>query len=114
MTTKIQRCHVCDAATGRCEEDSLFSSDGNPLCEECFDRAELMAQSPAVSASGAMTEAQLARETAFLMIEATIRMKYAALMQRANICFDGAWHFNYENACAAELEMLTRRKKATK
>ena len=43
MSQKIQRCCVCDAPTGRCEEDSMYlpplDPDGNdlgPLCETCY------------------------------------------------------------------------------
>ena len=41
--TRYQYCSACDARTGRCEEDSLYSpSDPEeecPLCEECYDLA---------------------------------------------------------------------------
>jgi hypothetical protein len=41
----LQRCSHCDEPTGRCEEDSLYSTllDGierGPLCESCFDMFE--------------------------------------------------------------------------
>jgi hypothetical protein len=29
-------CSVCEAPTGRCGEDSMWSPDGEPLCEECY------------------------------------------------------------------------------
>lgn len=32
-----QLCGKCDGATGRCEEDSLFSQDGTVVCEECYE-----------------------------------------------------------------------------
>lgn len=32
-----QLCAICDAPTGRCEEDDLYLSDCGPLCEECFE-----------------------------------------------------------------------------
>lgn len=33
-----QLCIKCDAPTGRCEEDGLFSDDGDgPLCTECYE-----------------------------------------------------------------------------
>ena len=33
-----QLCCKCDEATGRCEEDSIYSEDGEdvPFCEECW------------------------------------------------------------------------------
>jgi hypothetical protein len=36
-----QLCQLCNSPTGRCEEDSMYSSDihGNdvgPLCEDCY------------------------------------------------------------------------------
>lgn len=46
-TQKIQRCYVCDAPTGRCEEDSIYlppkdpnGSDLGPLCEACCDERD--------------------------------------------------------------------------
>ena len=30
-----QLCSVCEEPTGRCEEDSMYSRDGEPLCEQC-------------------------------------------------------------------------------
>ena len=30
-----QLCSVCDEPTGRCEEDSMRSHSGEPLCEQC-------------------------------------------------------------------------------
>lgn len=30
-----QLCSNCDSPTGRCEEDTIFDDDGNPICEEC-------------------------------------------------------------------------------
>lgn len=44
-TPKIQRCTICDAPTGRCEEDSIYipcpddnpgGHDIGPVCEECY------------------------------------------------------------------------------
>lgn len=35
----LQLCSNCDAPTGRCEEDELLTTDGYPLCEECFRRS---------------------------------------------------------------------------
>ena len=32
-----QLCHHCDQPTGRCEEDSMWDSDGNPCCEKCHE-----------------------------------------------------------------------------
>lgn len=41
--TRYQYCSACDARTGRCEEDSLYSpsdpEEDYPLCEECYDLA---------------------------------------------------------------------------
>ena len=41
--TRYQYCSACDARTGRCEEDSLYSpsdpEEEYPLCEECYDLA---------------------------------------------------------------------------
>ena len=44
---KIQRCYVCDAPTGRCEEDSMYlpplnpeGSDLGPLCGDCYDERD--------------------------------------------------------------------------
>lgn len=38
---RYQYCSACDALTGRCEEDSLYSpadhEEEYPLCEECYD-----------------------------------------------------------------------------
>ena len=33
-----QLCSQCEEPTGRCEEDSMYSEDGEqgPLCEECY------------------------------------------------------------------------------
>lgn len=32
-----QLCSQCDQPTGRCEEDSIYTEDGNgPLCPECW------------------------------------------------------------------------------
>ena len=31
-----QLCAWCDQPTGRCEEDSLDTEDGENLCEECW------------------------------------------------------------------------------
>lgn len=34
-----QLCAQCDAPTGRCEDDSLYTDDGDgPLCVECWQR----------------------------------------------------------------------------
>lgn len=33
-----QMCTRCNEPTGRCEEDSLLSDDGDSLCEECHDK----------------------------------------------------------------------------
>lgn len=42
---KIQTCYICDAPTGRCEEDSIYlepqhehQSSLGPLCEDCCDK----------------------------------------------------------------------------
>ena len=36
----LQLCCKCDEPTGRCEEDAIWNSDGKPLCENCYDKAE--------------------------------------------------------------------------
>lgn len=38
-----QLCVECDAPTGRCEEDSIYVEDAGPLCEECCDKHEQLA-----------------------------------------------------------------------
>lgn len=36
-----QLCSECEAPTGRCEDDSLYSDDERgPLCEECWKDSE--------------------------------------------------------------------------
>lgn len=35
-----QLCAVCDEPTGRCEDDTIRSEDGEPLCETCRDDGE--------------------------------------------------------------------------
>jgi len=46
--TRYQYCSACDARTGRCEEDSLYSpsdpEEEYPLCEECYDLATAAAE----------------------------------------------------------------------
>jgi len=37
-----QLCSVCDEPTGRCEDDSILTDDGLPLCEECSKSADLL------------------------------------------------------------------------
>lgn len=32
-----QLCSHCEEPTGRCEEDSLWDSEGEPCCEECYE-----------------------------------------------------------------------------
>jgi len=33
-----QLCSLCDEPTGRCEEDSMYLSDGGgPVCEQCYE-----------------------------------------------------------------------------
>lgn len=34
---KQQRCSQCDDLTGRCEDDTLWVYEGEPLCEECYE-----------------------------------------------------------------------------
>lgn len=37
-----QLCNKCGEPTGGCEEDTIWSEDGEPLCEECAaDNVEL-------------------------------------------------------------------------
>ncbi len=31
----LQYCILCNEATGRCEEDTIWNSNGEPICEEC-------------------------------------------------------------------------------
>lgn len=33
----LQLCSICDEPTGRCEDDTIWSKDGDPLCEGCAD-----------------------------------------------------------------------------
>ena len=33
-----QLCVVCDEPTGRCEEDAIWNDDGEPICENCYDK----------------------------------------------------------------------------
>ena len=34
-----QLCHTCDEPTGRCEDDSIYTEDGDgPLCLECWHK----------------------------------------------------------------------------
>ena len=35
-----QMCSKCDEPTGRCEDDTLWSADEDPLCEECWGDAQ--------------------------------------------------------------------------
>lgn len=35
-----QTCFRCGEFTERCEDDSLYLDDGEPLCEECYDEAK--------------------------------------------------------------------------
>ena len=35
-----QLCSECGEPTGRCEEDSLCNIDGQPFCENCWDKLE--------------------------------------------------------------------------
>ena len=32
----LQLCSRCNKPTGRCEEDSMWDLDGEPLCEKCW------------------------------------------------------------------------------
>ena len=36
-----QLCSACGEPTGRCEDDSLYDTEGEPLCEDCWTTAEL-------------------------------------------------------------------------
>ena len=40
----LQLCSVCGEPTGRCEEDAIWSEDGEPLCEECYSKTEEAAE----------------------------------------------------------------------
>ena len=33
-----QMCTLCDEPTGRCEEDTIWTKEGEPLCEACADK----------------------------------------------------------------------------
>ncbi len=35
----LQLCSVCEEPTGRCEDDTIFSEDEEPLCETCYAAA---------------------------------------------------------------------------
>ena len=38
-----QLCALCDEPTGRCEDDSIFTDDGDgPLCESCGSAAHAL------------------------------------------------------------------------
>jgi hypothetical protein len=37
-----QLCSVCGEPTERCEEDAIWSEDGEPLCESCYDEAPVL------------------------------------------------------------------------
>jgi len=50
------------------------------------------------------------RESAFDMIEAGIRLHHAALIQRANVRYDGEWQYDYEASLGLALEELDRRR----
>lgn len=32
----LQICCLCDQPTGRCEDDTIWSEDEEPLCENCY------------------------------------------------------------------------------
>ena len=36
----LQMCFLCDRPTGKCEDDSLYSESGEPMCPECWDDTE--------------------------------------------------------------------------
>ena len=36
----LQLCSICDEPTGRCEEDAIWTSEGEPLCENCYQEKE--------------------------------------------------------------------------
>lgn len=45
-----QLCVECDSATGRCEEDAIYTEDGRgPLCVECWHKTEEWLQSTAAA-----------------------------------------------------------------
>ena len=35
-----QLCSICEQPTGRCEDDTLWSEDNEPLCEECWNEGK--------------------------------------------------------------------------
>lgn len=40
-----QLCMRCDQPTGRCEDDSIYTEDGDgPICEECYEAAAAAAE----------------------------------------------------------------------
>ncbi len=39
-----QLCSLCDEPTGRCEDDTMRSSEGEPICEDCFVEEESVAK----------------------------------------------------------------------
>ena len=36
----LQLCSACDDPTGHCEDDTLWSKDEEPLCDECYRKQE--------------------------------------------------------------------------
>ena len=40
----LQICSACGEATGRCEEDAIWSDDGEPLCVQCYVPADEVGQ----------------------------------------------------------------------
>ncbi len=36
----LQLCSRCKEPTGHCEEDTLWSEEGEPLCKECYDKTD--------------------------------------------------------------------------
>jgi len=33
-----QLCSKCEEPTGKCEDDAIFSDEGEPICEDCYDQ----------------------------------------------------------------------------
>ena len=36
-----QLCDICGDPTGRCFEDTMWSNEGEPLCEECYEATKV-------------------------------------------------------------------------
>ncbi|MHA1867543.1 MAG: hypothetical protein ACTSXD_05705 [Candidatus Heimdallarchaeaceae archaeon] len=36
----LQLCNLCEEPTGRCEEDTIWNKEGEPICEDCAKKEE--------------------------------------------------------------------------